>query len=188
MMLIFWELSWNFWTWLDSQILLLFFLISEASVNLECISWKIGFCVAPTKDSDSILIYLLSTTGRGPCSYLMLKGNLRLPPIREMRRSINRVKRRIIFCFSLTWQENIQHRKRHNTHRNKPGTKALRLTFGIIWPHTQKKNSLSRYSSRIFCIFLHYLSTSYMSTSNHVVSFRTFKFPQILVVWTVSFD
>ena len=114
----------NFWTWLDSQILLyFFFFISEASVNLECISWKIGFCVAPTKDSDSILIYLLSTTGRGPCSYLMLKGNLWLPPIREMRRSINRLKRRIIFCFSRTWQESIQQRKRHNTHRNKPGQK-----------------------------------------------------------------
>ena len=54
--------------------------------------------------------------------------------------------------------------------------------------HSEKEYSLSRYSLRIFCIFLHYLSTSYMSTSNHVVQFRTFKFPQILVVWTVSFD
>ena len=114
------------------------FFYQEASVNLDCTSWKIAFCVALTKDRAPILLYLLSTTGRGPCSYLMLKGNLRLPPIREMRRSINRVKRRIIFCFSLTWQENIQHRKRHNTHRNKPGTKALRLTFGIIWTLTQK--------------------------------------------------
>ena len=54
--------------------------------------------------------------------------------------------------------------------------------------HSEKEYSLSRYSLRLFCIFLHYLSTSYMSTSNHVVQFRTFKFPQILVVWTVSFD
>ena len=141
------EISSSFYTWcwyfgkflnLIGQPDIIIFLISEASVNPECISWKIGFCVALTKDRDSIFIYLLSTTGRGPCSYLMLKGNLRLPPIREMRRSINRVKRRIIFCFSLTWQENIQHRKRHNTHRNKPGTKALRLTFGILWTLTQK--------------------------------------------------
>ena len=123
--------SFHTWCWSFGKFLnlvrqpdiIIIFFISEASVNLECISWKIGFCVAPTKDRDSIFIYLLSTTGRGPCSYLMLKGNLRLPPIREMRRSINRVKRRIIFCFSRTWQDSIQQRKRHNKHRNKPGQK-----------------------------------------------------------------
>ena len=118
----------------------------------------------------------------------MLKGNLRLPPIREMRRSNNRVQRRIIFCFSRTWQDSIQQRKRHNKHRNKLGQKRTSNVWNNMTAHSEKEYSLSRYSLRIFCIFLHYLSTSYMSTSNHVVQFRTFKFPQILVVWTVSFD
>ena len=65
-----------------------------------------------------------------------------------------------------------QYTATETTQQTSQQTWTKSVTFNVrnnMTAHSEKEYSLSRYSLRIFCIFLHYLSTSYMSTSNHVV-------------------
>ena len=169
------EISSSFYTWcwyfgkflnLIGQPDIIIFLISEASVNPECISWKIGFCVAPTKDRALITLCLVSTTGRGPCSYLLLK---RISTTSTNQRDETQYKpsRETKYLFV-----SREHGRKANSIGNDTthvvihlGQKTLRLTCGVIWTFTQKSKSYhSRYSHGIFCIFPYY-----MSALNHVV-------------------
>ena len=101
----------------------------EVGVNFECTSWKMAFALLRQKTA-LITLCLPSTTSRGPCSYLLLKMRSTTFTNQRYETQYNQVKRRIIFCFSRTWQEGIQHWKRHSTHRNELRTEALHSTCG----------------------------------------------------------